>query len=93
MSASQPLIVVGVDGSPSAIKALEWAIGQAALNGASIEAVIAWHIPNSYGVPLPDSTDYSALAAGRSRSRPGKARVKWVVDMHRGPIYIGGVSR
>ena len=64
MSASrEPLIVVGVDGSPSAIKALEWAIGQAALTHASVEAVIAWHYPNSYGVPLADGTDYSELAA------------------------------
>jgi nucleotide-binding universal stress UspA family protein len=64
MSASQEAsIVVGVDGSPSSIEALEWAISQAALTGASIEAVIAWHFPNSYGVPLPDNADYSALAA------------------------------
>jgi nucleotide-binding universal stress UspA family protein len=38
-------IVVGVDGSPSAIAALAWAIGQAELTGATVEAVIAWHYP------------------------------------------------
>ena len=64
MSASQQArIVVGVDGSPSSIKALEWAIGQAALTGASIEAVIAWHYPQTYGVPLPDTANYAELAA------------------------------
>ena len=64
MSGSQEtLIVVGVDGSPSSIKALEWGIGQAALTGASVEAVTAWHFPNSYGAPLPDSGDYPADAA------------------------------
>ena len=67
MSASQQ-IVVGVDGSPSSIQALEWAIGQAALikttlTGASIEAVIAWHTPYTYGAPLPDGEDYPGLAA------------------------------
>jgi nucleotide-binding universal stress UspA family protein len=64
MSASrEPLIVVGVDGSPSSIKALEWAIGQAALTHAAVEAVIAWHYPNTYGTPLPDGEDYGQLAA------------------------------
>ena len=62
MSASQQ-IVVGVDGSPSSIQALKWAIGQAALTGASIEAVAAWHFPNSHGAPLPDTGDYPVLAA------------------------------
>jgi len=69
MSASQrdqvsdALIVVGVDGSPSSVKALEWAIAQATLTQASIEAVIAWHYPQSYGVPLPDTTNWAGLAA------------------------------
>ena len=31
-------IVVGVDGSPSSMKALHWAIGQAKLTGAEVEA-------------------------------------------------------
>jgi nucleotide-binding universal stress UspA family protein len=35
-------IVVGVDGSPAADEALRWAIGQARLTGAAVEAVIAW---------------------------------------------------
>ena len=38
-------IVVGVDGSESARAALAWAIGQAELTGATVEAVIAWHYP------------------------------------------------
>jgi nucleotide-binding universal stress UspA family protein len=38
-------IVVGVDGSPSSKAALAWAIGQAELTGATVEAVIAWHYP------------------------------------------------
>jgi nucleotide-binding universal stress UspA family protein len=67
MSASQQ-IVVGVDGSPSSIQAPEWAIGQAALikttlAAASIEAVIAWHTPHTYGAPLPDGEDCPGLAA------------------------------
>jgi nucleotide-binding universal stress UspA family protein len=38
-------IVVGVDGSPSSRAALEWAVRQAALTGAVVEAVTAWHFP------------------------------------------------
>ena len=40
-----PAIVAGVDGSPSSISALRWAIAQAGLTGASVDAVIAWHYP------------------------------------------------
>jgi nucleotide-binding universal stress UspA family protein len=42
-------IVVGVDGSPSSIGALRWAIRQAELTGADVEAVIAWHYPIATG--------------------------------------------
>jgi nucleotide-binding universal stress UspA family protein len=42
-------IVVGVDGSPSSRAALAWAVDQAGLTGASVEAVIAWHYPVMFG--------------------------------------------
>jgi nucleotide-binding universal stress UspA family protein len=42
-----PRIVAGVDGSPSSISALRWAVRQAGLTGAAVEAVIAWHYPVS----------------------------------------------
>lgn len=35
-------IVVGIDGSPSSSEALEWAVAEAQLTGATIEAVYAW---------------------------------------------------
>lgn len=56
-------IVVGVDGSQSSVHALEWAIRQAALTGAVVDAVCAWQYPVSYGWALTDDTDYGALAA------------------------------
>ncbi|MBK5221796.1 MAG: universal stress protein [Acidimicrobiia bacterium] len=37
--------VVGVDGSESSRRALEWAVQQAALEDAAVEAVHAWHVP------------------------------------------------
>jgi nucleotide-binding universal stress UspA family protein len=46
-------IVVGLDGSPSSKAALAWAVCQARLTGASIEAVTAWHYPAmAGGVPF-----------------------------------------
>ena len=42
-------IVVGVDGSESAQAALRWAVGQAKLTGARVEAVSAWQYPITYG--------------------------------------------
>jgi nucleotide-binding universal stress UspA family protein len=42
---SNPRIVAGVDGSPSSVSALRWAIRQAGLSGSSVDAVIAWHQP------------------------------------------------
>lgn len=40
-------IVVGVDGSPGAQAALEWAVREAELRGAVVCAVNAWHPPYS----------------------------------------------
>jgi nucleotide-binding universal stress UspA family protein len=42
-------IVVGVDGSEPSKAALRWAIRQAKLTGASVDAVSAWRYPTGYG--------------------------------------------
>ncbi|WP_329952690.1 universal stress protein [Streptomyces sp. BE303] len=42
-------IVVGVDGSPSSRQALRWAVEQARLTGATVEAVLCWTLPTVYG--------------------------------------------
>ena len=62
MSSGRPggRIVVGVDGSASSRAALAWAVRQAALTGATVDAVHAWQVPVSYGygyamiLPVPD---------------------------------------
>src|SRR5260370_10937979 len=63
-------IVVGVDGSPSSRAALAWAVQQAEVTGASIDAINAWHFPviaSGYGwVPvsvLDEPDDFAAIAA------------------------------
>jgi nucleotide-binding universal stress UspA family protein len=56
-------IVVGVDGSPASLKALEWAAQQATLTGAVVEAVTAWHFPTAFGgYPIVDQIDWQADA-------------------------------
>jgi nucleotide-binding universal stress UspA family protein len=58
-SKEQPRIVVGVDGFESSKAALRWAIRQAELTGAVVEAVTAWQIPAGTGwVPTPDMPDF-----------------------------------
>ncbi|MEU9044631.1 MULTISPECIES: universal stress protein [unclassified Kitasatospora] len=42
-------IVVGVDGSPSSKQALRWAVDQARLTGAVVDAVACWAYPSMYG--------------------------------------------
>jgi nucleotide-binding universal stress UspA family protein len=60
----QHRIVVGVDGFESSKAALRWAIRQAKLTGAVVEAVIAWHIPVGTGwIPTPDMPDYQEDAS------------------------------
>ncbi|BCJ31716.1 universal stress protein [Actinocatenispora sera] len=43
-------IVVGVDGSEPAQRALRWALRQAQLTGARVQAVTAWEVPLYYGM-------------------------------------------
>lgn len=43
-------IVVGVDGSEPSQRALRWALRQAQLTGARVQAVMAWEVPLYYGM-------------------------------------------
>jgi nucleotide-binding universal stress UspA family protein len=58
-------IIVGVDGSESAQAALEWAVRQAKLTGAGIDAAVSWSIPANAAAagPLPESYDPAGDAA------------------------------
>ncbi len=57
------MIVVGVDGSPGSIAALRWAHAEAALRGATLEAVAVWQYPMMTTIPafgaMPEVTDLS----------------------------------
>jgi nucleotide-binding universal stress UspA family protein len=62
-SGSGRRIVVGVDGSPTSKAALAWAVGQAELTGAVVEAVIAWEYSDAYGLGLTTGVDFENIAA------------------------------
>lgn len=51
--ASEPRVVVGVDGSPSSYDALRWAVRYAGLIGAVVDAVAVWELPGLYGWSAP----------------------------------------
>lgn len=50
-----PKIVVGVDGSEGAAKALRWALGEARLRSASLRIVHAWSVPLVLSIPSADA--------------------------------------
>ncbi|MEU3653531.1 universal stress protein [Streptomyces sp. NPDC032161] len=62
-------IVVGVDGSDSSKQALRWAVRQAELTHAVVEAVTAWDFPQFHGALgwLPPSSSDEAALEGRAR--------------------------
>ncbi|MCX2182688.1 universal stress protein [Streptomyces sp. SKN60] len=58
-------IVVGVDGSPASYEALRWAVQQARLTGAKLEAWGAYDVPGAVGWSAP-AVD-AAFDAGQAR--------------------------
>ena len=43
-------MVVGVDGSPHSLKALEWAFEQASFSGMSLRVLHSWEIPPTWSM-------------------------------------------
>ena len=83
-------IVVGVDGSACAMQALAWALRQAVLTGASLDAVACWQIPamvsgaagygsyidfSTYDLSLPTSDMLDKAIAAEVGNVPGADRV------------------
>ena len=60
----RPVIVVGLDGSDLSVEALRWAVGQARLTGAAVDAVLAWDIPLAF-YPAPSFEDGQFEADGQ----------------------------
>ncbi len=90
-------IVVGVDGSPSSIAATEWAANYAQLTGASLEVIMTWEWPYSYGWSMiPSNFDpehdsetllTEALKPVRD-SHPGVTIQTSVLEGHPAPVLV-----
>jgi nucleotide-binding universal stress UspA family protein len=91
-------IVVGLDGSSSALAALSWAARQADLTGSTLEILMTWEYPSSYGwaVPVPDDFDPesdvqrvvdTAVASARAE-HPGLEVFARLVNGHPAPILV-----
>jgi nucleotide-binding universal stress UspA family protein len=59
-------IMVGVDGSPTTVEAVEWAVREAERSGAVVDLVTAWEFPSSYGGSLAIPSDWDPGADSRS---------------------------
>lgn len=91
-------IVVGHDGSASSLAALLWAARQAALTGSTLEIVMTWEWPSSYGwaVPVPDDFDpesdiekaLDGVVAHVSAAHPGLPVNPRVVSGHPAPVLV-----
>ena len=57
-------IVVGIDGSPASMAVANWAVKQARLTGANLDAVTTWEWPGNYGWSIYPS-DYDPEHDGR----------------------------
>lgn len=93
-------IVVGVDGSDASRDALRWAVRQAERAGASVQAVMTWHVPTDYGA-MPteyydlepqakktlDATVQEALA-----DHPGVPVAALIVQGHPAPALLDAAA-
>lgn len=85
-------IVVGVDGSPGAYAALEWAVHEARLRNATLEVVLVWQyppFPDIWGPPPPPRHELESAAQATLDSIVGAIEgadgVKVVASLVEGP--------
>ena len=91
-------VVVGVDGSAVSVGALDWAAQQAERTGSTLEIVLAWNWPGTYGWNLPLSDDYdpatdahnaaAALAADTKRAHPERSITTRVELGYPAPLLV-----
>jgi nucleotide-binding universal stress UspA family protein len=55
--AAPPRVVVGIDGSPTSRRALDWAIDEATARGADLDVVHCWHMTYVGGYPYVANVD------------------------------------
>jgi nucleotide-binding universal stress UspA family protein len=91
-------IVVGIDGSSTSIAALEWAAKQAEFTGATLEVMMTWEWPPSFGWSLPVPSDYDPGRDGAkvldevlesvTKMHPGIAIKPTITEGHPAPLLV-----
>jgi nucleotide-binding universal stress UspA family protein len=90
-------IVAGVDGSPTSLRALEWGVRQAELTDASLEVVVAWEWPTTYGwstIPSDFNPEQDAqrllepILATLRTAHPHVSISSKVVEGHPAPVLV-----
>jgi nucleotide-binding universal stress UspA family protein len=91
-------IVAGFDGSDSSTEALKWAVRQALLTDSTLDLVMTWEWPNSYGwaVPIPDDFDpesdvrkvLNAAVAGFRADNPDLKLEPRLINGHPAPVLV-----
>jgi nucleotide-binding universal stress UspA family protein len=79
-TAEKTAIVVGIDGSSNADRALGWAIEEAKIHSTAIRIVTAWHVPlagySSHGAAPPASTSLPETVRGYAEKIAESAAAK-----------------
>jgi nucleotide-binding universal stress UspA family protein len=91
-------VVAGFDGADSSLHALSWAARQAVLTDSTLEVVMTWEWPSSYGwaVPIPDDFDPEAdtrkvldtAIAGAQSEYPGLKVEGRLINGHPAPVLV-----
>ena len=93
-----PRILVGIDGSQPSIDALEWAGRQAKLTNSSMDIVMTWDWPASFGWAVPLPADYDPAVNVRELLSDAEAGIRakfpdieittHVVEGHPAPVLV-----
>jgi nucleotide-binding universal stress UspA family protein len=91
-------IVVGHDGSEASLEALSWAARQAVLTDSTLELVMTWEWPTSYGWAVPVPTDFDpetdiqkvldGAVATITAAHPGLRVEPRLISGHPAPILV-----
>ena len=101
MPAPAPRIVVGVDGSAPAEKALEWAVAEATRSGGSLHLVSAWLYPMAYSfaftstVPAVRHKAQETVDGAAARAReaaPALTVTAEVMEQAAGPALVAAAA-
>ena len=84
-------IVVGIDGSDASLDALNWGARQADLTASTLEVVMTWQWPNSFGwgVPVPDDLNPEDEVRKTLDSALDTVRARYP-DLHLDPLVVNG---